>query len=200
MSDRREFLQLAQKYSQKSKVGGWYISEKLDGSRCFWDGGITRGMKTEDVPYASIINPKTGERKTKIKPIATGLWSRYGNPIIAPGWFLDQLPKCLLDGELWAGRGKFQLCRSITAGDEPDERFNQVKFCCYGSPSPWQVFKEGEIKNSNFHSVFKEVAAWYLEKVEETIDFSYLDNEPFDRELQFIRVMLEGCNVAHRCV
>jgi DNA ligase-1 len=149
---RREFLQLAKKYNpEKSKVAGYLISEKLDGSRCFWDGGVSRGCPTVDVPWASIINPKTGKRKPKIKPVATGLWSRYGNPIMAPDWFLDQLPPTFLDGELWAGRGMFQLCRSIVAGDKPDPRFDQIRYAVYGSPSIEAVFMSGEIKNSNFH-------------------------------------------------
>ena len=150
---RREFLQLAKKFNpDKSKIAGWMLSEKLDGSRCFWDGGISRGMATQDVPWASLINPKTGEPKPKIKPIATGLWSRYGNPIMAPDWFLDGLPAIPLDGELWAGRGNFQLCRSIVAGDEPDPRFKQVHYAVYSMPGA-RVWQTGEIKNSNFHRI-----------------------------------------------
>jgi len=151
---RREFLQLAKKYNpEKSKVAGHLISEKLDGSRCFWDGGVSRGMATVDVPWASLTNPKTGKLKPKIKPVATGLWSRYGNPIIAPDWFLDELPPTFLDGELWAGRGKFQLCRSIVAGDKPDPRFDQIQYAVYGSPAFDRVFMDGEIKNTNFHCI-----------------------------------------------
>jgi len=147
---RREFLQLADRYDPaKHKIAGWYISEKLDGTRCFWDGGITRGQFTDQVPWASVTDPKTGEKKAKIKPIATGLWSRYGNPIMAPEWFLNQLPCCPLDGELWAGRGQFQLCRSICAGDAPDERFDKIVYAVYSSPSLAAVFGTGEIKNAN---------------------------------------------------
>ena len=84
----REFLQLAETYvAAKHGVGGYFLSEKLDGTRCFWDGGLSRGVPTEQVPWASLIDPKTGQKKTKIKPVATGLWSRYGNPIIAPDEF-----------------------------------------------------------------------------------------------------------------
>jgi DNA ligase-1 len=148
---RREFLQLAKKFNpEKSKIAGWMLSEKLDGSRCFWDGGISRGMKTIDVPYSSLINPKDGTPKKKVKPIATGLWSRYGNPIMAPDWFLDELPAIPLDGELWAGRGNFQTCRSIVAGDEPDPRFKQIRYAVYSMPGV-RVWQPGEIKNSNFH-------------------------------------------------
>lgn len=153
---RREFLQLAKKYDElKSKIAGWMLSEKLDGSRCFWDGGVTRGMATKNVPWASLINPKTGEPKKKIKPVASGLWSRYGNPIMAPDWFLDKLPAIPLDGELWAGRGNFQLCRSIVAGDKPDSRFDQVKYAVYSMPGG-RVWQTGEIKNSNFHCTIDE--------------------------------------------
>jgi DNA ligase-1 len=149
---RREFLQLAKTFRpDKDDPSGMFISEKLDGSRAFWDGGITRGLSTESVPWANTINPKTGERKAKIKPISTGLWSRYGNPIIAPDWWLNQLPQMFLDGELFAGRGNFQTLRSIVAKDVPDERWKHVEFAVFSAPSIKAVFQEGEIKNSNFH-------------------------------------------------
>jgi len=148
---RREFLQLADHYDRsKSNVAGWFISEKLDGTRCFWDGGLSRGLPTETVPWASIIDPKTGKKKAKIKPVATGLWSRYGNPIIAPDAFLNLLPCCPLDGELWAGRGNFQLCRSICGGDTPDPRFmDKIVYAVYSSPPLTNIFSTGEIKNTN---------------------------------------------------
>ena len=145
-SNRREFLQLAEplvlaKRDRKGnlafKVGGKFLSEKLDGTRCFWDGGVSRDLPTDSVPWASILDPKTGKKKAKIKPLATGLWSRYGNPIMAPDWFLNGLPACPLDGELWAGRGNFQLCRSICGGDEPDPRFKQIKYAVVLVPADY---------------------------------------------------------------
>jgi DNA ligase-1 len=148
-SDRREFVILADKYAEKLRqtIVGWLYSEKMDGTRCFWDGGVSRGRKTVDVPWANIYDPKKpGEYKKKIKPVASGLWSRYGNPIMAPDWFLDRLPKIFLDGELWAGRGKFQLNRSIVAGDKPDPRFDQIEYRVYGAPRMDSIFRSGEIK------------------------------------------------------
>lgn len=146
---RRELLTLAQTADvSKSKIGGWLVSEKLDGTRCFWDGGITRGVPTVDVPWAGILNPKKPtERKDKIKPISTGLWSRYGNPIIAPDWFIDELPPLMMDGELFAGRGNFQLCRSIVAGDSADSRWDQIKYMVYGAPSIEVITEPGLIKS-----------------------------------------------------
>lgn len=150
MTKRREFLQLAKTYRPtKDDISGWYLSEKLDGTRCLWDGGVTRGMATELVPWAGVLNPKTGELKDKIKPIATGLWSRYGNPIMAPDWFLDKLPPFPCDGELWAGRQNFQLCRSICGGDSPDPRFNKIKFAVFSSPPKSALFEGGLVKNTN---------------------------------------------------
>ena len=188
-SNRREFLQLADTYKPgKHEPLGWYLSEKLDGTRCYWDGGLSRGMSTSQVPWANIMDPKTGRLKKKLKPISTGLWSRYGNPIIAPDWFLNALPACPLDGELHAGRGKFQLCRSICAGDKPDPRFDQIEFAIYSSPSLDQVFRGGEIKNSNMHKVIDPVAMHEFIASRMHKDFrSVPPGSLFEEELLFLR-------------
>ena len=115
----------------------------------------------------AIIDPKTGQKKAKIKPVATGLWSRYGNPIMAPDWWLNQLPSCPLDGELWAGRGKFQLCRSICGGDDPDDRFDQIVFAVYSSPPLTSIFGSGEIKNTNMVCTvdYLTIEAWIRQRL-----------------------------------
>ena len=118
-------------------------------------------------PGPAIIDPKTGQKKAKIKPVATGLWSRYGNPIMAPDWWLNQLPCCPLDGELWAGRGKFQLCRSICGGDTPDERFDKIVFAVYSTPPLGAIFSTGEIKNANMvcHVDYLTIEAWIRQRL-----------------------------------
>lgn len=199
---RREFLQLAKTFNPAKPprggydLAGYYVSEKLDGTRCFWDGGITRGMPTCQVPWANVIDPKTGDTKKKIKPVSTGLWSRYGNPIMAPDWFLNGLPAMFLDGELWAGRGNFQLCRSICAGDEPDERFDQIHFAVYSSPSPERLFAGGEIKNSNFHALIDpgKIVPWVSGRIEELFGNDFARVKPdarFEDELFLIQDALE---------
>jgi DNA ligase-1 len=197
---RREFLQLAKPYkpdNPKIKIAGWLISEKLDGTRCLWDGGVTRGMKTQDVPFAGLINPKTGQPKGKVKPYATGLWSRYGNPIMAPDWFLDSLPETPLDGELWAGRGKFQLCRSICGGDSPDPRFDQIKFACYSAPPTGRLMMAGQIKNSNMHCTLDDSAEkWFMGKA--MVGFQDLTDEAtFRFEYDWLRACLNLCEHAY---
>lgn len=161
---RREFLMLGKPYdAAKMKIAGFYMSEKLDGIRAFWDGGLSRGLPTKDVPWANTINPKTGQMKTKIKPVATGLWSRYGNPIMAPDWFLNSLPACPLDGELWAGKGGFQTVTSVCKKDVPeDEPWKGIQYGVFGCPPIHAVFQDGEIKNSNFHKLieFEKIQDW----------------------------------------
>lgn len=198
-SNRREFLQLADTFKPgKFKIAGFLISEKLDGTRCFWDGGISRGLRTETVPYASVIDPKTGKKKAKIKPYATGLWSRYGNPVIAPEWFLNTLPCCPLDGELWAGRGNFQLCRSICGGDDPDPRFDKIQYAVYSSPCFAAVFGSGEIKNTNMHATFDRAAIekWVNKHLgDRADDFKSIgEGMNFDNELMFLREFIEAQN------
>ncbi len=145
----REFLQLAQDYDPiKHYVQGWYMSEKLDGMRAFWDGGLTRGILCSEIPFAN--NDRKGGRLTN--PVSTGLWSRYGNPIYAPDWWLDYLPKRVcLDGELYMGRKKFQTITSICKKFTPStEEWRQIRFCVFEAPGYFDVFANGRINNPNF--------------------------------------------------
>jgi DNA ligase-1 len=198
---RREFLQLFKTFVMgKHDPSGMYISEKLDGSRAWWDGGITRGLPTDSVPWANIINPKTGDRKTKIKPIATGLWSRYGNPIMAPDWWMNQLPQMFLDGELFAGRGNFQTLRSIVAKDVPDERWRDVTFAVFSAPSAGSVFQSGEIKNSNFHLDIQigEMMGFIYERQHAGVcdEFMHNPDQSFQGELHTLSSALDNESVA----
>lgn len=193
---RREFLQLADTFNPaRHKIAGYLVSEKLDGTRCFWDGGLSRGLPTEQIPWASVTDPKTGKRKLKLKPQATGLWSRYGNPIMAPDDFLNALPACPLDGELWAGRGNFQLCRSICAGDEPDPRFHQISYAVYSAPAIPYVFGTGEIKNTNMvcDLNFETIEKWMKPRL--LPGYGWVNTPAtFNDELMFLREYLEVQN------
>lgn len=192
---RREFLMLAKTYQpEKITVGGWYISEKLDGTRVFWDGGISRSLPTIEIPWANVVDPKTGKMKRKIKSRATGLWSKYGNPIIAPDWFLNLLPCMPLDGEIWAGRGNFQLCRSICAGNTPGGAWDKAEFAVFSSPPIDKIFGDGEIKNANMKMKLLKINfdVW-LHKYDPSIleDWYHLTTETgkitFDAELAILR-------------
>lgn len=136
---------LAQQYDNH-KVNGWYCSEKFDGMRCLWDGGVSRGRR--DCPYSND------------KIIATGLWSRYGKVIKAPDWWLDKLPKIPLDGELWIGRGMFQTTMSIVKGQGD---WSRVQFLAFDSPSPQELFADGQINNQlDKRSIDANDLLWFL--------------------------------------
>ena len=144
MTQRREFLQQAKTFlPEEHQVHGWYLSEDIEGVRCFWDGGISRYVATDKVPWASIKNPKTGERKI-IKPFASGLWSQYGNPIIAPDWFLDKLPPFACDGVIH-GEAVADACASHV----PHSAFSGLQYSVWSSPTSHSFFQTGLVKNTS---------------------------------------------------
>ena len=50
-----------------------------------------------------------------------GLRFRSGRPISAPGWFTEGWPDTPLDGELWGGRGHFDLTSASVRRSAPDD-------------------------------------------------------------------------------
>jgi DNA ligase-1 len=194
---RREFLQLADTFDAvKHDIGGYYISEKLDGGRCFWDGGISRGVPTVEVPWAGVLDPKTGEPKDKVKTTATGLWSRYGNPIAAPDSFLNQLPCCPLDGELYAGRGNFQKCMSAIRKDIAIEKeWKGISYAVYSSPPLEHLFQAALIKNSNMLCEINRQECWEFFHDHKFKHYDYLaEGVTFEQELLFLREAIETQN------
>lgn len=139
------------------------MSEKLDGCRCFWDGGASRKMLAEWVPYANIEKDARYNRRI----IATGLWSRYGKVIHAPDWWLDLLPRGIpLDGELYMGVGKFQTLMSTVKELDPGPGWKNVEFRVFDSPPLSRVFAPGRIENTNFRKSFDErTLEWIKDKV-----------------------------------
>ncbi len=153
----REFLQLAHKLDSETHIGGWMWSQKLDGQRCLWDGGLTRGMPCSEIPFA---NTSKHERLLA-PPVSTGLWSRYGQPIRAPEKFLDRLPRLILDGELYCGRGNFQDVESTVKKFNPVEsEWDKIKFHVFDSPPVSSVFCDGKINNPNFKKEFYGIVPW----------------------------------------
>jgi len=68
---------------------------------------------------------------------------RSGNPVNAPGWFVDALPKVALDGELWLGRGRFQQLSGIVRREVPvDEEWQQVRYMIFELPDGEGSFRE----------------------------------------------------------
>ncbi len=162
---KREFVHLAQKYVPEKHGGaGDFYSIKLDGERCFWDSGITRGMDKADVPWANLAK----DARYKVRQIATGLWSRYGNVIHAPDWWLDRLPCHFLDGELYGGLQSFQSVSSIVSklpNTRISEDWHKVTYYLYGMPPPEEIFAVGEITGVNYNKKFtRSFLPWVMER------------------------------------
>jgi DNA ligase 1 len=82
-------LMLANVYRPGLPLGDYWVSEKYDGVRAYWDG--------------------------------RQLWTRHGHRIPAPQWFTHGWPGEPLDGELWAGHGRFTYASSAAAKDAADD-------------------------------------------------------------------------------
>ena len=104
-------LALAKHFDGTMSQPFYWVSEKLDGVRCYWNGEI--------------------------------LLTRNGNEIHAPTWFTKGLPKQPIDGELWMGRGSFQLLSKVVLDESPDTQlWNQVTFQAFDLPTEATSFEE----------------------------------------------------------
>lgn len=65
-----------------------------------------------------------------------GLYTRNGNPIVAPDWFVSIFPEGIaLDGELYMGRGRFQDAMSVTRkATARDPRWTQICYMAFDAP------------------------------------------------------------------
>ena len=178
---KQHFLQLAQTYNpRKHEISGRYVSEKLDGLRFFWDGGISTGTPVEQVPWSNI-------EKSNQVPIATGLWSRYGKVINAPKWWTDQLPMFLLDGELWTKRGEFQKISSVVRSTVNQKDWTGIKIMVFDTPSPYEAFKDRKINETNFKKDIIDAHSWYCSRWPSHIS----SGVTFEGRLKFLRRNLE---------
>lgn len=97
-------LMLAEVYRPGMPLDGYWVSEKYDGVRGYWDG---RQLRT-----------------------------RGGTPVAAPAWFTSPLPAVPLDGELWAGRGRFELTVSTVRSETPnDTAWREIRFMVFDLPA-----------------------------------------------------------------
>ena len=65
------------------------------------------------------------------------LWTRNQKETHAPKWFLDNIPSDItLDGELYAGRGKFEKVSSTVRKHNPiDSEWKDIKYVIFDAPS-----------------------------------------------------------------
>jgi len=175
---KRHFLQQAHKHKEgKHSIIGQAMSEKLDGFRVFWDGGVTNRMLATDVPWANT------EKDTKVK-IATGLWTRYGNIVHAPQRFLRNFPNYPVDGEMYAGRGNFQKVRSICSKHVPIEaEWQQVSYQIFDSPNLESIFYDSVVDIPGYYKEFDGILQWLQAQ---GVSISHLPDANFQQVYNFL--------------
>jgi DNA ligase-1 len=71
------------------------------------------------------------------------MWTRAGNPIAPPAWFVAALPPVKLDGELWLGRGRFEQTSAAIRRDVPlDAEWRQMRYQVFELPDAPGSFAE----------------------------------------------------------
>lgn len=111
-------LLLAHRFEDHHDPTGWWLSEKLDGVRAYWDG--------------------------------KQFVSRLGNAYLAPEWFIEGLPEFPLDGELFAGRGRFQHAVSIARRMDRGAGWSSLEFVIFDAPAVDHGF-EDRLKHLDDH-------------------------------------------------
>ncbi len=95
-------LMLAMRWEQGADPAGWWMSEKYDGVRGYWDG--------------------------------TQMLSRQGEMIALPDGLRAALPDFPLDGELWAGRGRFEATLATVRDQVPGREWSAIRYMVFDAP------------------------------------------------------------------
>ncbi|MFA7300607.1 MAG: DNA ligase, partial [Sideroxydans sp.] len=108
-------LTLANLYRDDVPLAEYWVSEKYDGVRGYWDG--------------------------------KQLLTRGGAQIQAPQWFTVGWPTTPLDGELWAGHGRFAQAVSTIRQSQPnDAAWHEIRFMLFDLPAHPGSFSERDIE------------------------------------------------------
>ena len=104
-------LLLANVYRPGMRLADYWVSEKYDGVRGYWDGHTLR--------------------------------TRGGETVAAPAWFTAGWPDTPMDGELWAGRGRFSHAQSTVRQQQPDDAaWREMRFMVFDLPAHGGTFDQ----------------------------------------------------------
>lgn len=103
-------LLLATEWQLDDDPSGWWLSEKFDGIRGYWDG--------------------------------EQMWSRGGGVISLPAVWYQQLPPFALDGELWAGYGRFDQVQRTVLDQQPGSGWQQIRYLVFDLPAQSAPFPQ----------------------------------------------------------
>ena len=104
-------LLLANVYRPGMRLADYWVSEKYDGVRGYWDGHTLR--------------------------------TRGGETVAPPAWFTANWPNTPMDGELWAGRGRFSHAQSTVRQQQPDNAaWREMRFMVFDLPAHGGTFDQ----------------------------------------------------------
>ena len=104
-------LLLANVYHPGMRLADYWVSEKYDGVRGYWDGHTLR--------------------------------TRGGETVAAPAWFTANWSDVPMDGELWAGRGRFSHAQSTVRQQQPDDAaWREMRFMVFDLPAHGGTFDQ----------------------------------------------------------
>jgi DNA ligase-1 len=145
-------IQLATVYKPDDKkpinIDEYFISEKLDGIRGFWNG--------------------------------KKLFTRRGNIIYAPAWFIKNWPNTHIDGELWSNRGEFEKISSCARKHKPLQQENiscwrKLHFMIFDLPKNLSAFNQRIQKMTNLVKITD--SAYFLAVKQEKVNSIALLNQ-----------------------
>jgi DNA ligase-1 len=95
-------LMLATRWEAGADPAGWWMSEKYDGVRGYWDGAR--------------------------------MLTRQGEAIAIPDALRAALPDFPLDGELWAGHGRFEATMAAVRDRAPGAEWAAIRYMVFDAP------------------------------------------------------------------
>lgn len=73
----------------------------------------------------------------------SALLTRNGHVIAAPEWFTRDWPDAIMDGELWAGRGRFDVASgTVRSQQADDDEWRKLRFMVFDLPAMDAPFSE----------------------------------------------------------
>lgn len=102
-------LELVDVYRGGADLSRYWVSEKYDGVRGYWDGHR--------------------------------MWTRAGTVVAMPAWFTRNWPHTAMDGELWAGYGRFEQASTIVrASQANDAAWHEMSYRVFDLPARGGAF------------------------------------------------------------
>ena len=126
-------LMLSGVYRLGTPLEAYWLSEKYDGLRGYWDG--------------------------------QRLLTRGGQTVQAPSWFTAGWPAVPMDGELWAGRGRFEQALSTVRQQTPNEEgWRGIRFMVFDLPAHTGTFTQ---RISAYHQLVGQLAQPWVQAVQQ---------------------------------